>query len=228
MPTDSIEPCIPHLLDEMDEAEAALQAQLPAALRQLNHSQLQPIHHPQPSRALTHHGHSALAGQQLPPELHGLDPIDPGNFQQRLTGVALDDPSGQLQHAGGDHPDNPIQHSGDVYKSAPRVQQQRQQQLQVAGGAFGLPPQTPQRIVCVGGIFGVLSPAQALLGQSLSPHDGTSQFQQEQGDLETPDQRAGKSGHIDNLKMVPDPPNLQEWRQRLFDVNETITLTEDQ
>ena len=228
MPIDSIGPDIPHLRHEMDEAEAALQAQLPAALRQLNHSQLQPIHQPQPPRTLAHHGHSTLTGQQLPPELQGLDPIDPGNFQQRLAGVGLDDPSGQLQHAGGDHPDNPLQHSGEVYKNAPRVQQQRQQQLQVAGGPFGLPPQTPQRNVALGGTFGVLTPAPALLGQSLSPHDGTSQLQQEQGDLETPDQGAGKGGHIANLKMVPDPPNLQEWRQRLFDVNETITLTEDQ
>ena len=30
------------------------------------------------------------------------------------------------------------------------------------------------------------------------------------------------------MKMVADPPNLKEWRQKLFNVNETIVLTEDQ
>lgn len=35
-------------------------------------------------------------------------------------------------------------------------------------------------------------------------------------------------GHFSNLKMVPDPPNLEEWRKRLFDLDDTITMTEDQ
>ena len=35
-------------------------------------------------------------------------------------------------------------------------------------------------------------------------------------------------GHFSNMKRVLDPPNLAEWRQRLFDVDETITLTEDE
>ena len=35
-------------------------------------------------------------------------------------------------------------------------------------------------------------------------------------------------GQFQGLKLIPNPPNLDEWRQRLFDVDETITLTEEQ
>ncbi|OJJ49410.1 hypothetical protein ASPZODRAFT_60343 [Penicilliopsis zonata CBS 506.65] len=30
------------------------------------------------------------------------------------------------------------------------------------------------------------------------------------------------------MRLVPDPPDLEEWRKRLFDVNETIILSEEQ
>lgn len=42
-------------------------------------------------------------------------------------------------------------------------------------------------------------------------------------------QDAAKSdGKIEGLKLVLDPPNLDQWRQRLFDVDQTIVMTEDQ
>ena len=34
-------------------------------------------------------------------------------------------------------------------------------------------------------------------------------------------------GH-QSTRLVDNPPNLAEWRQRLFDVNEMITLSEDE
>ena len=34
--------------------------------------------------------------------------------------------------------------------------------------------------------------------------------------------------HCTGMKLVPDPPNLQVWRERLFDVQGTLTLTEDE
>ena len=34
--------------------------------------------------------------------------------------------------------------------------------------------------------------------------------------------------HFTGMKLVPDPPNLQVWRERLFDVQGTLTLTEDE
>jgi glutathione S-transferase len=35
-------------------------------------------------------------------------------------------------------------------------------------------------------------------------------------------------GQFKGLKLIPNPPNLEEWRQRLFDVDDIITLTEEQ
>ncbi|KAJ9294821.1 hypothetical protein DTO280E4_496 [Paecilomyces variotii] len=39
----------------------------------------------------------------------------------------------------------------------------------------------------------------------------------------------GKSdGHFGGMKLIPYPPDLEAWRERLFNVDETITLTEEQ
>ncbi|MCJ1288441.1 hypothetical protein MMC26_007798 [Xylographa opegraphella] len=34
-------------------------------------------------------------------------------------------------------------------------------------------------------------------------------------------------GHFENTKIIPNPPDLLAWRERLFDVDEIITLSED-
>lgn len=36
------------------------------------------------------------------------------------------------------------------------------------------------------------------------------------------------SGHLGGVKLIPEPPNLEAWREKLFNVNETITLTEEE
>jgi hypothetical protein len=35
-------------------------------------------------------------------------------------------------------------------------------------------------------------------------------------------------GQFEGLKLIPNPPNLSEWRNKLFHVDDTITLTEEQ
>ena len=35
-------------------------------------------------------------------------------------------------------------------------------------------------------------------------------------------------GQFQGLKLIPNPPNLDEWRARLFSVNETITLSQEE
>ncbi len=35
-------------------------------------------------------------------------------------------------------------------------------------------------------------------------------------------------GHFDRMKAISNPHDLQHWREKLFNVNETITLTEDE
>lgn len=37
-----------------------------------------------------------------------------------------------------------------------------------------------------------------------------------------------KDSHLGGLKIVPNPPDLNAWRERLFNVDEPITLTEEQ
>lgn len=35
-------------------------------------------------------------------------------------------------------------------------------------------------------------------------------------------------GHFTGMKAIPNPPDLQEWRQKLFNIKEMITMTEDE
>jgi glutathione S-transferase len=79
-------------------------------------------------------------------------------------------------------------------------------------------PHTPQR-QHNGGQFGVLRPLQ---------HNSIDRLQQQEDLFGTPDGSDQKSnGHL-STKIVENPPNLAEWRQKLFDVNEMITLSEEE
>ncbi|KAI9674739.1 MAG: hypothetical protein M1817_001643 [Caeruleum heppii] len=179
----------------MEDAEAALQQQLPVALRQLQPTALQAIHQ----------GHSL--SPQLPPELQGLDTTDPSAFQQRLQ-VDLGDPTAQ-------HQLSPTTAFG---QSSPSDLVQR-----VGSG----PPQTPQHQQH-GGHFGILTPGSGL---SHGPHPSIARLQADSELFDTPDEGYDKDEHKihrDGLRLVSDPPHLAEWRQRLFDVNDVLTLTEEQ
>lgn len=35
-------------------------------------------------------------------------------------------------------------------------------------------------------------------------------------------------GQIEGLRLIPNPPNLETWREKLFHVDDTITLTEEE
>ena len=35
-------------------------------------------------------------------------------------------------------------------------------------------------------------------------------------------------GQFQGLKLIPNPPDLEQWRERLFHVDDMITLTEEQ
>jgi glutathione S-transferase len=81
-------------------------------------------------------------------------------------------------------------------------------------------PHTPQQHGN-GGQFGILTsgPIQ---------HNSIGRLQQEEDIFGASDGADQKSnGHL-STKIVVDPPNLQEWRQKLFDVSEPITLSEEE
>ena len=83
------------------------------------------------------------------------------------------------------------------------------------------------------GQFGVLSPLPPGQAQLLDPHlNHDEQLERLQNELDlrpAPVTDGGTTeGHFSNMKMVPNPPNLEQWRRRLFDVDEVITLTEEQ
>ena len=81
-------------------------------------------------------------------------------------------------------------------------------------------PHTPQQQAS--GQFGVLTPNNV-------QHNSISRLQQEESVLESPEGSDQKSnGHLPTDKLVMDPPNLEEWRKKLFDVDETITLSEEE
>lgn len=81
-------------------------------------------------------------------------------------------------------------------------------------------PHTPQQETS--GQFGVLTPNNL-------QHDSISRLQQEESVFESPESSDQKSnGHMPSDKFVMEPPNLAEWRKKLFDVDEMITLSEEE
>lgn len=81
-------------------------------------------------------------------------------------------------------------------------------------------PHTPQQHVN-NAQFGILSsgPVQ---------HSSIARLQQEDDLFGSPDGAEQKSNGHSSTTIVVDPPNLEEWRQKLFNVDEMITLSEEE
>ena len=78
--------------------------------------------------------------------------------------------------------------------------------------------------------FGILTPHPQLPSQSIQ-HDAIGRLRNDDDLLrfQFPEQGGQKSeGHFGDMKMISNPPNLGAWRQRLFDVGELITLSDDE
>ena len=79
------------------------------------------------------------------------------------------------------------------------------------------------------GQFGILSPHPQLPNQPFNHDEQLGRLQHELDLRPVPVKDGGTTeGHFSNMKMVADPPMLDVWRKRLFDVNGPINLTEDE
>lgn len=67
--------------------------------------------------------------------------------------------------------------------------------------------------------------------EAIDNHPPTAQSQEAVGFLSGGPGGAvieNKDSHFGTMKIVPSPPDLDAWRDRLFNVDEPITLTEEQ
>ncbi|MCJ1470792.1 hypothetical protein MMC07_009439 [Pseudocyphellaria aurata] len=169
-----------------------------------------PISHHFPSQHLhngalfhpqSHHNHPTLVSQL------DLDPTDPFHFNPHI------DSHHQLQHL----------QQRNAYEQSPPPSRFHEVRNHV-------PSNTQQNNVFNrGGEFGVLTPHPQLPSQPQNHQEALGRLQNEIDLRPVPIHDGGTTeGHFSNLKMVPDPPNLEEWRKRLFNVDEMITLTEDE
>ena len=84
---------------------------------------------------------------------------------------------------------------------------------------------TPQN----GDHFDVMPPARQLPSQPAHDFSGSEAFNGLPSDLNLPDDLPEKNdSHLEGLKLVPNPPDLEVWREKLFHIEEPITLTEEE
>lgn len=75
----------------------------------------------------------------------------------------------------------------------------------------------------------MLTPHAQLSTQSSNHQEALGRLHNEVDIRPAPAQEGGTTdGHFSNLKMVPNPPNLEQWRKRLFDLDDIVTMTEDE
>ena len=196
----------------MDQGEVTLQHHgLPPALRTLQPATLQALHQPQDAQ-LHHH-----ALQSLAPNLQGLDAADPSTLfhQQRFHHELSDAP-----HPHALQGPNPFNHG-----ALPHLHHPQQ----------NLAPQGYPQHQDDGCQFGILTAQQSHLGGvGNTPRPQPSHVPHLSQDNEfapIPDQGDTifkSDGQFEGLKIIPHPPDLHVWRERLFNVDDTIVLTEDQ
>lgn len=179
--------------------------------------------------------HEAGFPTHLDPSLQAIDPNEafPHHFDpQQLSNVQYGQQYGlppQLYAT----PTTPLQ------QQPLQDQSHRVQELPSHSG----PPRQDQVKSQGHGQFGILATPNHLDGSpSFAPNDSVQRLRQEHGiatglgqghgDLgqnanpQTPPPKQG--GHFPGMRQVVDPPHLDAWRQKLFDVDEPITLTEEE
>ncbi|RAL63787.1 hypothetical protein DID88_003432 [Monilinia fructigena] len=193
----------------MESVNSGLHQQIPTSYRQLQPQAEQALQHQ------THLGHHTLASQ-AGLDLSGLVQDDTNSvypdlrtLQDPNTGhpVVHQYPSPIPFERSNGHPQMHVQNT-----SSPHTPQQQQQQQQHPGpGQFGILTAGPS-------LHHNANNAISRLQQGLQPDD----------DLFAPDESDQKSTGHHSHKIIPNPPNLAAWREKLFSVNEMITLSEEE
>lgn len=199
-------------------------------IRTLQPVALQHLHHTGPDGSLHQHL------QSLSPGLQSLDgiPTDPNEvlFQQRYLGDASQTPHPHVHthtHTHPLHAPNPFDHNAGLPPT--------QTQYQGIPAGYAIPParfnliaSQPQHIQTH-----APPPLQQPLTQvspSLVQQQRLPGLEPQSGFIQTQDIEEGPAttnhGQFEGLKLIPNPPNLDEWRMKLFDADDTITLTEDE
>lgn len=134
-----------------------------------------------------------------------------------------------LQSAGFQHPQHPLPPQlGSEYDHTAfhSFRLNDTQHLHGEDEAFGQQPrqsfQTPPRYPNAS--FSILDPDQQHQQQQRHQKAQPISFQANQDD--TPAKEIG--GHFGGMKAIASPADLRQWREKLFNVNEMITLTEDE
>lgn len=169
--------------------------------------QHQQLHDPNLFQSTQHH-HTLVS--QL-----DLDPSDPFQFNAQFDAPS---PLSQLQARNVLDPQ--LQHEPRYPDIQPHVS--RSQDIPSRQRAKN---PTPAR----GGQFGILTPHIQVPPQPQAHPEAFGRLHNEfdtrpaaEASEETP------GGHFSNLKMIPEPPKLDAWRERLFNVEDVMELTEDE
>ena len=119
-------------------------------------------------------------------------------------------------HFGVLHPSRDVVVESARPKSVPRRQQQTQSQIQ--------PTADNGHIEQRNGQLDMLQRLQQPLHPNL-----LGQFQNATDLIPPNNDSSGKvDGHFSGMKMIPNPPDLEKWRERLFNVDGTIILSEEE
>lgn len=199
--------------------EHAVLQQLPVAFHQFQQQQLQQFQHhqhlqqqrrsQQRQQAQAPPRNHALHVSNIQPSFHGLPATSQNGFYPQVTAVT------------------PIQSSSTFIQTQASAVATVSPNLQVQ------PALSQAQGVAFPHTYGIATPQSSFTGSvpssepQLGLQTGTSSIHQPGSSRPTADSNFSSS-NFDGLKLVSNPPDLQRWREKLFNVDELMVLTENE
>ena len=172
----------------------------------------------------------SFADDQHPPNLYAPYPqiIPASHLDPSLQNIGPH--NGYSPHYAppyGDPSSSQLSQDGNIYNNGSERQEQYPEPPR---SHLDTPSQKPQGLYqAPGPQFGVLlPPSQGEEHDSTMLQDSTPYH--EAGHLQPAGKEPNekKEGHFPGMKMVPNPKDLKEWREKLFNVDEEMVLTEEE